>query len=172
MFFKRIKTKSSQKFLTTVLNSRTKNYDSGKIQSVGVIFNYNNFQDYDFFRILLTDLGLSNNRIRFIALLDNENDRPNSWDAFFSKNDFDWLGHCNNVEVNEFVNLPLDLLISYYKPNSYELNIVTALSKASLKVGLSSEDLRLHDLILDLDPEDKTTFRTELVKYLKTLNKI
>ena len=172
MFFKRIKTKSSQKFLTTVLNSRTKEYDTGKVKTVGVIFNFSSFQDYDFFRILLTDLGIGGNRIRFIALLDNENDRPNSWDAFFSNEDFDWLGHCKNIEVNEFVNLPLDLLISYYKPNCYELNIVTALSKAKLKVGLSSEDLRLHDLILNLDPNDKQTFKTELIKYLRTLNKI
>ena len=172
MFFKRIKTKSSQKFLTTVLNSRTIEYDSRKVQTVGVIFNYNSFQDYDFFRILLTDLGLSSNRIRFIALLDNEADRPNSWDAFYMREDFDWLGHCKNVEVNEFVNLPLDLLISYYNPNCYELSIVTALSKAKLKVGLSSEDLRLHDLILNLEPKEKKTFKTELIKYLKTLNKI
>lgn len=172
MFFKRIKTKSSQKYLTTVLNSRTREFDFGKIKSVGVIFNYNNFHDYDFFRILFTDLGLISNRIRFIALMDHEKDRPNSWDSFFYKKDFDWLGHCNNIEVNEFVNLSLDLLISCYRPNCYELNIVTALSKAKLKVGLSTEDLRLHDLILDLDPKEKHTFRTELVKYLKTLNKI
>ena len=172
MFFKRIKTKSSEKFLTTVLNSRTKDFGSGKIQSVGVIFNYNNFQDYDFFRVLFTDLGLSGNRLRFIALLDNEDERPNSWDAFYSQQDFDWLGHCKNIEVNEFVNYSFDLLISYYRPNAYELNIVTALSKAKLKVGLSSEDMRLHDLILDLEPKDQKTFKSELIKYLKTLNKI
>ena len=67
MFFKRLKTNSSQKFLTTVLNSRLKEFKSGKIVSVGIIFDYNNFQDYDFFKIMLTDLGISVNRIRFIS---------------------------------------------------------------------------------------------------------
>ena len=51
MFFNRIKTKSSQRFLTTVLNSRNKEFNSDKIQSVGIIFDYNNFQDYDFFKL-------------------------------------------------------------------------------------------------------------------------
>ena len=59
MFFNRIKTKSSQRFLTTVLNSRNKEFNSDKIQSVGIIFDYNNFQDYDFFKLMFTDLGLN-----------------------------------------------------------------------------------------------------------------
>ena len=63
-------------------------------------------------------------------------------------------------------------MISYYKPNCYELNIVTAMSKAKFKVGLSSEDKRLHDFILELDPKEKDTFKIEIIKYLKTLNKI
>ena len=172
MFFNRIKTKSSQKFLNTVLKSRSKEFNSGKIQSVGIIFDYSNFQNYDFFKRMFTDLGVSINRLRFIAMIDSEQTLPNSWDAFYSKENFDWLGHCKNVEVNEFVNTPFDLLISYYKPNAYELNIVTAMSKACLKVGLSSKDKRLHDLIVDIDPNDIHTFKIELIKYLKTLNKI
>ena len=172
MFFNRIKTKSSQRFLTTVLNSRNKEFNSDKIQSVGIIFDYNNFQDYDFFKLMFTDLGLNINRLRFIAMINSDKDQPNSWDAFYSKENFDWLGHCKNAEVNEFVNFPFDLLLSYYKPNSYELNIVTAMAKANFKVGLSAEDKRLHDLILEIEPKDTSTFKTELIKYLKTLNKI
>ena len=107
MFFNRIKTKSSQRFLTTVLNSRNKEFNSDKIQSVGIIFDYNNFQDYDFFKLMFTDLGLNINRLRFIAMIDSEKDQPNSWDAFYSKENFDWLGHCKNAEVNEFVNFSL-----------------------------------------------------------------
>jgi hypothetical protein len=172
MFFKRIKEKSSQKFLTTVLNSRTKNFKSGKIESVGIIFDYNTFHDYDFFKLMFTDLGLSINSLKFISLIDSESNKPNSWDAFYSEDNFDWLGHYKNFEVNEFINFHFDMLISYYRPNSYELNIVTAMSKANLKVGLSSQDKRLHDLILDINPEDVNTFKIELIKYLKTLNKI
>jgi len=172
MFFKRFKANSSQKFLTTVLNSRLKEFKPGKIGSVGIIFDYNNFQDYDFFKLMFTDLGISLNQIKFISMIDNLESPPNSWDAFFGKENFDWLGHCKNVEVSEFVNIPFDLLISYYKPNSYELNIVTAMSKANFKIGLSSKDKRLHDFIIEIDPENIDTFKIETIKYLKTFKKI
>jgi hypothetical protein len=46
------------------------------------------------------------------------------------------------------------------------------MSKAKFKVGLSYEDKRLHDFILELDPKEKDTFKIEIIKYLKTLNKI
>jgi hypothetical protein len=39
-------------------------------------------------------------------------------------------------------------------------------------VGISNEDERLHDLIIDVALKDQSTFKVELVKYLKTLNKI
>ena len=68
--------------------------------------------------------------------------------------------------------MPFDLLISYYRPNKYALNIVTAMSKANFKVGLSVEDKRLHDLIIDINPKEINTFRMEIIKYLKTLNRI
>tara|TARA_B100001778_G_scaffold259886_1_gene220280 strand:- start:264 stop:782 length:519 start_codon:yes stop_codon:yes gene_type:complete len=172
MFFKRIKTKASQKLLNSFLNLRSVKFKTGKIKSVGIIFDFNNFQDYDFFKLFFTDLGVSINGIRFISLIGLKDDKPNSWDAFYSKDDFDWFGNCKNVEVDEFTSTPFDLLISYYKPNSHELNLVTAMSKANFKVGLTTEDKRLHDLILDVKPSQTSTFKIEMIKYLKTLNRI
>ena len=46
------------------------------------------------------------------------------------------------------------------------------MSKARFKVGISNEDERLHDLIIDVALKDQGTFKVELVKYLKTINKI
>ena len=69
------------------------------------------------FKIMLTDLGISVNRIRFISMIDSLENTPNSWDAFYSKENFDWLD-CKNIEVSEFVNTPFDLLIGYYKPGA------------------------------------------------------
>ena len=172
MFFKRIKTISSEKFLTTVLEARSKQFSSEKIKTIGILFHYDQFVNYDFFRMLFTDLGFNDNNFRFIVFYENENSQPNSWDSSYTNTDFDWLGHCKSPEVAEFVQQSFDLLISYYKPNCYALNIVTALSKAKLKVGISDEDQRLHDLIIDVSLADVSTFKTELIKYLKTLNKI
>ena len=76
MFFKRIKTISSEKFLTTVIEARSKQFSSEKIKTVGILFDYDQFVNYDYFRMLFTDLGLNDNRLRFIVFYEKENNQP------------------------------------------------------------------------------------------------
>ena len=172
MFFKRLKSVSIKKNIAKILNQRFKDFRSSKIQSVGIIFDYEAYHDYDFFHGLLKELGIRKNNIRFIAKIDAKKTHPNSWDSFYSLEDFDWLGKCKNQEIDEFVDQPFDVLISYYKTNTLELNLITALSKANFKIGLNNEDDRLHDFIIEVDPSKTAIFKTELVKYLTTLNRL
>ena len=172
MFFKQFRTLSLQKNITLILKSRIKNFQSGKVNSIGVIFDYDSYYDYDFFRNLIKDLGVMDTKVRFIAKVDLEKNKPNSWDSFFSLDNFDWLGRPKSVEIEEFVEQPFDVLISYYKTNQLELNLVTARSKANFKIGITNEDSRLHDLTIDVEPSDTDVFRTELIKYLTQLNRL
>ena len=172
MFFKQFRTLSLQKNITLILKSRIKNFQSGKVNSIGVIFDYDSYYNYDFFRNLIKDLGVNDTKVRFIAKVDLEKNKPNSWDSFFSLDNFDWLGRPKSVEIEEFVEQPFDVLISYYKPNQLELNLVTARSKANFKIGITNEDSRLHDLTIDVEPSDTDVFRIELIKYLTQLNRL
>ena len=172
MFFKQFRTLSLQKNITLILKSRIKNFQSGKVNSIGVIFDYDSYYNYDFFRNLIKDLGVNDTKVRFIAKVDLEKNKPNSWDSFFSLDNFDWLGRPKSVEIEEFVEQPFDVLISYYKPNQLELNLVTARSKANFKIGITNEDSRLHDLTIDVEPADTDIFRIELIKYLTQLNRL
>ena len=172
MFFKQFRTLSLQKNITLILKSRIKNFQSGKVNSIGVIFDYDSYYNYDFFRNLIKDLGVKDTKVRFIAKVDLEKNKPNSWDSFFSLDNFDWLGRPKSVEIEEFVEQPFDVLISYYKTNQLELNLVTARSKANFKIGITNEDSRLHDLTIDVEPSDTDVFRTELIKYLTQLNRL
>jgi len=172
MFFKQFRTLSLQKNITLILKSRIKNFQSGKVNSIGVIFDYDAYYDYDFFRNLIKDLGVMDTKVRFIAKVDLEKNKPNSWDSFFSLDNFDWLGRPKSVEIEEFVEQPFDVLISYYKTNQLELNLVTARSKANFKIGITNEDSRLHDLTIDVEPADTDIFKIELIKYLTLLNRL
>ncbi|MDA7728431.1 hypothetical protein N8858_06120 [Flavobacteriaceae bacterium] len=155
-----------------ILKSRIKNFKSDKVNSIGVIFDYDSYYNYDFFRNITKDLGINGNRIRFIAKVDLEKNKPNSWDSFFSLDNFDWLGRPKSSEIEEFIDQPFDLLISYYKPNQLELNLVTASSKANFKIGITNEDSRLHDLTIDIEPSNTDVFKIELIKYLTQLNRL
>ena len=62
MFFKQFRTLSLQKNITLILKSRIKNFKSSKINSIGVIFDYDAYCDYDFFRSLIKDMGIMENK--------------------------------------------------------------------------------------------------------------
>jgi len=172
MFLKRFKEKSNQKYINNILNSRNVTVDSRKIESIGIILSFDEFNKHETFTSLFKELKIMENKTKFIAFITDEKLTPNSWDAFFNPKNFGWSGKIDNVELQEFVNTEFDALISYYKEDSLELNLVTTLSKANFKIGISGNDERLHDFIIDVKPDQIELFKMELIKYLKVLNKI
>ena len=121
---------------------------------------------------MLKEIGFKDNKVKFISFIDDEKSKPNSWDAFFNPKNFGWKGKIENTELQDFIDTPFDVLISYYNEECLELNMVTALSKANLKVGINDNDPRLYDLIINIRTEYLDVFQKEIVKYLKVLNKI
>ncbi len=172
MILKRFKEKSNQKYINSILNSRKPNVDACKIELVGVIINFDEFNNYEIFRNFFKSIGILENKVKFITFITDDKLTPNSWDAYFNPKNFGWNGKINGVELQEFVGLEFDALISYYKEDNLELNLVTALSKANFKIGISSKDQRLNDFIINVNPNQTEIFKEELIKYLKVLNKI
>ena len=172
MFLQRFKKKSIQKYINKRLNSRNVSVNNSKIASIGIILNLDEFNNYDTLRQFFNDIGIMENKIKFIAFITDEKLAPNTWDSYFNPNSFGWHGSIKNVELDEFINTEFDALISYYKDDNLELNIVTTLSKANFKIGISKKDPRLNDFIIDVKPNQTTIFKQEILKYLKVLNKI
>jgi hypothetical protein len=154
------------------LNKRVANVHNGVVNSVGIILNLEEYNNYDRLRTLVKNIGLHDNRVKFMAFIDDEKSAPNSWDSYFNPKSFDWKGRIKNVELQEFINQKFDALICYYKNDNLELNYVTALSRSNFKIGLNSADERLYDFIIDIETEYIQIFEKELIKYLKVLNKI
>lgn len=172
MFLKRFREKSNQKYINNILNSNGREVHGRKAESIGIVLNFDEFNDYDRLRNMLKEIGFKDNKVKFISFIDDEKSKPNSWDAFFNPKNFGWKGKIENTELQDFIDTPFDVLISYYNEECLELNMVTALSKANLKVGINDNDPRLYDLIINIRTEYLDVFQKEIVKYLKVLNKI
>ena len=172
MFLKRFREKSNQKYINNILNSVSRVVHQRKADSVGVILNFDEFNDYDKFRQLLKNIGIKDNKVKFISFILDDKTKPNSWDSFFCPKDFGWKGKIDNVDLVEFINSPFDILISYYNNECLELNMATAMSKANFKIGINNNDPRLYDLIINIETKHLNVFQNEIVKYLKVLNKI
>lgn len=172
MFLKRFKEKSNKKYIDKILKYRKVSVSNHKIKSVGVILNIDEYNEHENLKLFLESIGIMQNKMKFIIFVTDENLIQNFWDNYFSPKDFGWNGKIKNIGLQEFINTKFDVLISYYKEDNLELNIVTALSKANFKIGISDEDQRINDFIIDIKPNQINIFKQEVLKYLKVLNKI
>ena len=172
MILKGFKEKSNQKFINKLIDSRKAAVSSKKIESVGIILNLSEFDDFETLRIFFESLKLNPNKIKIVGFTEDVKLVEASIELLYSEKQVGWKGKLKNNELISFINTNFDVLISYYKQDNLELNLVTALSKANFKVGLSNNDERLHDLILDIDPNKFDVFRNEFVKYLTILKKL
>ena len=172
MFLKLFRKRSNQKYINKILNSKRSKISDRKIRSVGIILSLEEYKDYDKLKGIFTNFGVNENQIKFITYVSHKDFQLNHWDDYFSPEDFGWNGNITNIALNEFINTRYDVLISFYRIDNTDLNIVSAKSKANFKIGISNFDQRINDFIIDVDIENIEVFRNELEKYLKGLNKI
>jgi len=172
MFLKVFKDNSNQKYINKLLALRKAAVDSRKISSIGVILNFDEFKDLEAFRTYLKELGIKPNKTKIINFNKEEKEVDFHWETYFTPKDFGWKGKINNAELQTFIDIEFDALISFYKDDVLELNSIVAQSKANFKIGLSNTDQRLYDLIIDVKPSQFGIFKEELKKYLTVLNKL
>ncbi|PIA82116.1 hypothetical protein BFR04_12510 [Gaetbulibacter sp. 4G1] len=172
MILKGFKEKSNKKHLNKLLSQREVNVVDNKVESLGVILNIDEVDDFELFRALADDINVRPNRLKIIAFSTNKKDNLSTWDECFNPKDFGWNGSIKNIELQSFLNTSFDALISYYTKDELELKLLTATSKAKFKIGILQTDARLNDLIIKTSLNEFDVFKKELNKYLAILNKI
>lgn len=172
MILKGLKEKSIKKNLNSILNNREADFNSNKIESMGIIINADETQDLEAIKTIATALQIRPNKLRIIAFTTSKKEVTYSWETCFNPKDFTWNGKINNVELQGFLDTEFDVLISYYSKDVLELKYVTAASKAHFKVGIFQLDKRFNDLIIKTELTNIEAFKAELTKYLKVLNKL
>jgi hypothetical protein len=172
MILKAFKDKSNQKYVNKLLNTRVADVNSNKVKTVAVLLNASEFHEFEVFRVYFKQLGLSSPKHKIIAFTLDDKFDHNKWNTHYSPKDFGWKGKIKNIDLQNFIDESYDVLICYYKNEILQLNQITAASKANLKVGISRNDERLYDLIIDVSLKDINTFKLEFKKYLNILNKL
>ena len=172
MILKAFKEKSIQKYVNKLLAAGKASVHSDKVKTVAVLLNTNEFHEFEVFRVYFKELGLNSPKHKIVAFtLDDKLDH-NKWNTHYSPKDFGWKGKLNNLDLEAFINEPYDMLICYYKEQVLQLDFIAAASKANLKVGISRNDERIYDLIIDVALKEINIFKQELKKYLNILNKL
>lgn len=172
MILKGFKQKSNKKYLNKLLLQRNVNVANNTIESLGIIFNIDEIDDFEWFRNLTEHINVRPNKLKIISFSSEKNDKNLSWNDCFTPKDFGWNGAIKNTELQSFLNTKFDALISFYENEVLELKLLTAMTNAEFKIGILQIDERLNDLIIKTNIKEREVFKTELHKYLTILNKI
>ncbi|RNC79762.1 MAG: hypothetical protein ED556_14380 [Winogradskyella sp.] len=172
MILKAFKEKSNQKYINKMLMNREGVISNETINSVGVLLNESEFKDYEVIEKFFNSIGILSSKLSFFAFSDSKETQHNTWDNIYRSSDFGWRGKLKNIELENFTKTNFDVLICYFLANDIELIQIAAMSKSNFKVGISNEDERLYDLIIEVNPNNFEVFTTELKKYLTILNKL
>lgn len=171
MFVKYIKEISLKKILKSNLQNVKPTTLQDTIKTVGLLVNESYFENKDQLVSELVNLGIQKNNIELLVFNNSAKNSDASQNTFSNK-DVSWKGHFEPQFVNDFINKPFDMLVSYYDVETAPLLLLTNQSKALFKVGLSTVDKRLNHLMINTNAENYQVFTHELFRYLKILNKI
>ncbi len=172
MILKSLREKSNQKHINKLLNSHQPKVSDVKIESIGVLLNKSEFNDFEAFRDFSKELNIHPNKIKIVAFTEDDKDVEASRELLFSKKSIGWHAKIKSPELEDFLKKDFDALLCYYNENNVELDLATSLSKANFKIGISTHDERLFNFIIETKSKDFSIYKKELIKYLRILNKL
>lgn len=147
---------------------------SGKeenISRIGVVFDLEGFKGVEDFLKLKEDLQISDGDFRIITCMEARPKAERPEGLVFSPAGLSWTGKIKDLEVQEFISSPFDMLISFCRKETKASRIIMNDCKAGIKVG-RVESGSGYDLAISTPIEEVGLFIGELKKYLKILKKI
>jgi hypothetical protein len=172
MFYNKINLFFFNKIITKRLTNVTSYNSIGSIKKVGVILDEKLSDSKDKIKDILNKNSILDSNITFITfkrkLIKGELEQ---FDVFTSK-DVGFSGVFNSARLNWFLDDTFDLIINFYQEPNPFLMLLTQLSHSNMKVGFASVDNRLNHLVIKTKSNDTSIFLDEMIKYLRTLNKL
>ena len=145
---------------------------SSAIKTVGLIVDESYFNHTQLLIKELVIAGIAEENIELLLYKSKLNVNFTSPVTKLQSGHLNWKAQIKNEAVNAFLAKDFDLLLSYYDVDKAVLLVATHESKAKFKVGFSTIDKRLNNLMINVNPENYKIFVQELFRYLKILNKI
>ena len=117
---------------------------------------------------LVYKIGLKEKDLKLITFQESEN----AFNIFSNMNitpkSISYTGNLTGKDSLEFISYDYDLLINFFKFNDV-LTLLSSKVNAKFRVGFSSVDSRLNDLIFSEKIKKFKEFDSELIKYLRII---
>ncbi len=169
---KRLKNSTIDKQIDMHLKKREVSERNSPLKHLGFIIDEDFIHDFEGLLEFGKDLGLHHKDIKLFTFKHTDKKLLDLRDNQITNKEFNWRGEVYEQSFIDFLDYPFDVLIGLYEGNQKLLDLMIAKSKAKFKIGFKAADLRLFDLILNIDMKDQELFKREVSKYLKVFKKI
>ncbi len=142
------------------------------ISSVACIVNLDEFEDAEALFALAEDLNIQKDRFSIIGCTRMPGKYEDSQIPLLSLKDFNWKLQIKGGDVKTFLDKEYDILINYFTKEKHSLLYVSTLTRAGIRFGFKRLNHQYNDVIFKIDTHNAGLFRSELLKYLKVMNKI
>jgi hypothetical protein len=128
-------------------------------KKIGIIFNATHLISFEIIRNFVKELSqkkISVNALGYVnskKLIDHYLYRKGF--NFFTKSNLNWFNKPVTDTVEEFINIPFDILINLCLEEYYPIHYVVALSISTFKVGKYFKEPNYLDLMIDIEKEKK-----------------
>lgn len=172
MFYRILKEFFLKKIVNKGLSTNVSDNVNESIRTVGVFIDETNGNYKTLLKNELDKHNLKFEKVDFLIFKDKIKAKEIIEEPFFTSKDIRISGVISKQNVVDFTNNTYDLLINFYDEPKSILNMIASKSKARFKVGFTAIDKRINNLIIHSDTDNAQEFVSELVKYLRILNKI
>lgn len=170
--FERLKRRSLKKVTERNLAHRDLSQLNSRLKTLGFIVDEKLIQDFEPLYDFYVDFKLLPKDVKVFTFIEVKKKLPSLLQNQVQCKDFNWKGEMHNQNASEFLDKDFDVLVGYYEGKHEFLDAMISQSNAKFKVGFAGGDKRLFDLLISVKPNEIETFKIELKKYLKILNKI
>lgn len=161
-----------------VRNSKPNKFSFNQVKTVGILFDASNPEDFELVKRYIQYLREHRKKVKALGYYPAKRIPDMTYSKleydFFSAKETNWFGKPSAMVIQNFINEEYDLLLDLNIQDHFPLKYISALSKASFKVGkYTQKDVAIYDMMIDSD-NTKTLkyFLRQVDVYITMLNKV
>lgn len=153
-FYYRFLNKELQKTRTLRLSTNLE-----EAETVGIVFNASNEEQKKVVLKYASTLRSLGKKVELLGFFNTKEEIEDPGFGFFNRKSIDWFNRPKGEAVDRFIKQNFDLLVNLSGETTPPFDFITALSKASFRVGPSTENTFCCDLMIDTkNPADLSNF--------------
>lgn len=139
-------------------------------QTIGILFDATDLETREMVIRYTKELRNKLKRVKLLGFFDSKLNDQNFTFNYFNRRNIDWAGRPNSEFIQEFVDREFDWLFNLATKPTPQFEYISAISKARMRVGPSTDKTFSYDIMIDVAGGDLQAFIKQMELVLAKTN--